>query len=272
MGRTGQFLNSPHSPDVRSYGTIAYDQERQEAVLFGGYQFQNMTYLNDTWTFDGSDWIEQYPQIAPSPRGNSKMAYDPVHQQSYLFGGVFNIDNDYEVLGDMWSWDGSSWQRILTDLQPSRRWNAQMVFDAHNQNMLLYGGNSVAAPLNDTWIWDGQTWTEMNPAHHPSDDFDVTSMAFDESKGQVFLVGESGNATTQTWTWNGSDWTKLHTLQGLPENVVNHGELAYIPELQTVAFFGFSFYQPSTSEAFVEQSEVWVLDPQYLTFLPQISQ
>jgi hypothetical protein len=40
----------------RSYAAVAYDAVSRKIVLFGG--FGSTGYLNDTWTFDGTNWAQ----------------------------------------------------------------------------------------------------------------------------------------------------------------------------------------------------------------------
>jgi hypothetical protein len=53
---------------------MAYDAATGQLVLFGG--FVGGTYLNDTWTWDGTNWTQQNPTTSPSPREGLSMAYD----------------------------------------------------------------------------------------------------------------------------------------------------------------------------------------------------
>jgi hypothetical protein len=52
-------LNPARSPRARENGMMAWDPQRQELVLFGGY---SGFYYSDTWVFDGANW---------SPRGDA---------------------------------------------------------------------------------------------------------------------------------------------------------------------------------------------------------
>jgi hypothetical protein len=82
---------------------MAYDSARGQVVLFGGDA--GGTFLGDTWTWDGTDWMQQAPAHSPLPRVGTGMAYDAVAAQMVLFGG------DYigTYLGDTWTWDGTDW-------------------------------------------------------------------------------------------------------------------------------------------------------------------
>ena len=80
---------------------MGYDQVNQNVVLFGGEVLSGP--LGDTWTWDGTNWTEQFPASSPLPRFRFPMAWSP-NNQVLLFGG-----NGADVYGDTWSWDGSTW-------------------------------------------------------------------------------------------------------------------------------------------------------------------
>ena len=63
----------------------------KQAVLFGGND--GTSNLNDTWVWDGSNWIQQFPATSPSPRMWMSMTYDESRRQLVLFGG-FGWYND----------------------------------------------------------------------------------------------------------------------------------------------------------------------------------
>src|SRR5437763_5007458 len=58
-------ITTANSPSARSYPAMAYDAVSRKVVLFGGY---NGVYLNDTWTFDGTNWTKIATPISPPVR------------------------------------------------------------------------------------------------------------------------------------------------------------------------------------------------------------
>ena len=64
---------------------MAYDAARGEVVLFGG---RRLRLLDDTWTWDGTDWTERSPRHrSPSARDSMGMAYDAARGEVVMFGG-----------------------------------------------------------------------------------------------------------------------------------------------------------------------------------------
>src|SRR5690348_13103037 len=93
-------ITTANSPSARVYPSMAYDPISGHVILFGGY---NGAYLNDTWTFDGTNWSKVSTSVAPPVRTAATMAFDRVSQKIVLFGGY---NGNY--LGDTWTWDGST--------------------------------------------------------------------------------------------------------------------------------------------------------------------
>jgi hypothetical protein len=50
--------NPVHSPPHRVGEAIAYDSKHQVVVVFGGSSTESSNWLNDTWTWNGSDWTQ----------------------------------------------------------------------------------------------------------------------------------------------------------------------------------------------------------------------
>jgi hypothetical protein len=117
---------------------MVYDPLRGVVVLFGGTtEAPNLgTPLDDTWTWDGSDWTEELPAHSPPARYVAAMAFDPGSATTILFGGA-KATVDY--LGDTWAWDGTDWTHLFPDVAPSARGWGAMAFDS-NGHALLFGG------------------------------------------------------------------------------------------------------------------------------------
>jgi hypothetical protein len=72
---------------------MAYDPAVRRTVLFGGVgqgamrPFGSASFLNDTWTYDGRTWTQQFPATSPSPRSGALMVYDDALNSLVLYGG-----------------------------------------------------------------------------------------------------------------------------------------------------------------------------------------
>src|SRR6476646_980704 len=107
-------LSPTNSPPVRSYLAMTYDPASGKVIMFGGDN--GTTYLNDTWSVDGTTWTQIATQSAPPARTAAQMTYDSVTQKVVLFGG---FNGTY--LSDTWLWDGSTlqWTHATPQHHPS---------------------------------------------------------------------------------------------------------------------------------------------------------
>jgi N-acetylneuraminic acid mutarotase len=137
------------------------------------------------------------------------MAYDAATGNVVLFGGIHHNDSgNVVVLGDTWTWDGSTWTRQHPAVHPSGRFGAAMGYDAATGNVVLFGGANSSVFLSSTWIWDGSTWTQQHPATAPPARIEAT-MAYDAATSKVVLFGGANlsgagggdNYLGDTWTW-----------------------------------------------------------------------
>jgi len=106
-------LDTPDAPSPRGYAGTAYDGVRQRIVLFGGStDFPSGAVLDDTWEFDGANWVEVPPVdgIRPPARSHAAMAFDSSRGVVVMTGGR---TPDAPYWKDTWEWDGSTWTQRL---------------------------------------------------------------------------------------------------------------------------------------------------------------
>lgn len=185
-------LAPPPTLPAGSYPALAYDSVRQETILFGGALF-----LDATWAWNGTTWVERLPAARPPGRVLHTLAFDQARSEIVLFGGSAGAVE----LGDTWTWDGLTWHQRFPSVSPRSRTYHVMVYDAGRHETVMFGGHSPTWN-NETWIWDGSNWTQRQPAMSPPAGI-VGSMAYDPVRGEVLWYGSG-----QTWTWDGSNWTR----------------------------------------------------------------
>jgi uncharacterized protein (TIGR03437 family) len=153
------------------------------------------------------NWTQEAPKTSPSARQQHAMAYDSVHGQVVLFGG---LDADGNALNDTWTWDGSNWTQQSPQTSPSARFAHTMAYNSTYQQLVLFGGTDASYnAFNDTWLWDGANWTQKVPETSP---LGRSSSAMVSNGSQLVLFGGfnyvTGNALNDIWTWNGVNWTQ----------------------------------------------------------------
>ncbi len=154
-------------PSPRRGVAIVYDAARKRTLMFGGDGDANQTTgtrLDDTWTWDGTNWQPLSPPMSPPARSHAAIAYDPERELVVMFGGRSGLTG---YLDDTWEWDGTTWtlrdSSQLSVVVPPPRADAALVFDPLRHRIVLLGGGSVAqdgAHYSDVWEWDGTHWTK----------------------------------------------------------------------------------------------------------------
>jgi len=191
-------LRATDGPSPRMYAAMAYDSQRDVTVLFGGVNEADVcgsTATNDTWEWDGDDWIVAATE-GPSARRSPAMAYDSARGVTVLYGG-----SDAAGLGkdETWEWDGATWtQRFIEGPGPQSR--HVMAYDAARQVTVLFDGGEFGG----TWEYDGSEWllrTTVGPGRRY-----YTTIAYDAGRGLCVLYG--GGGRNDTWEWDGNAWTK----------------------------------------------------------------
>lgn len=146
-------VNAPHLPPARSEFAIAHDSRRLRLLLFGGQAVSGGPMLNDTWTFDGSDWTQAAPASSPAPRAAHGLAYDPLRDEVVLAGGSSVGGSRTET----WRFDGVDW-RLAAAAQPFPiTYGEKLVWDEARQCVAALL-RSPAGDRLELWEWDGSDW------------------------------------------------------------------------------------------------------------------
>jgi hypothetical protein len=156
----GWTLISAKGPEGR-ISTMAYDDIRNEIILFGGSGEPTngrLLYFGDTWSWNGTVW-KKVSNKGPGPRAKHAMAFDKRTGKVLLYGGERNT---VDQLGDMWEWDGQKWNaRKLSEPNPGIRRGHSMAYDDSRGVTVLYGGIHKNNVMQDTWEWNGSAWKKI---------------------------------------------------------------------------------------------------------------
>jgi hypothetical protein len=149
------------SPPGREDAAMAYDAATGTVVLFGGQNDSGLSYLSDTWTWNGTTWTPQAPAASPPALYGAAMTYDAATGTAVLFGG-FSLSRSCRSTNgfcrDTWAWDGSTWTRQASAARPHARQGAAMAYDAATGTVVLSGGMATVTGrgiefFDDTWTW-----------------------------------------------------------------------------------------------------------------------
>lgn len=225
-------LAPAHSPGPRTMAAIAYDSQRQRAVLFGGFSHwdgKQWVYDNSTWEWDGKDWEKVETPMAPSGRVLHAMAYDEAHAKVILYGG----QNAGGNLADLWEWDGVTWHRLCPVCNPAARSSHKMIYDSGRQQIILYGGGDGKTIFAEGWTWDGQSWSYFQfessaPALYNA------PLIYDRRRERA--ISFMGTEWSGTWIWQASTWRKLDL--SIQPPVRDEAVLVYDPLQDHSVLFG----------------------------------
>lgn len=193
--------------------SMVYDSNRQVTVLFGGSDLGDNRFYNDTWEYDGSQWVEVKTDHAPPARNGAAAVYDPDSQSMLIFGGYARW-GEQRYLGDTWEYVDGDWVQRFPAHSPEAREAAHMVYATGLGRMILFGGgrNAGGTTFGDTWEWDSEDWARRDDLPLSPPARWAQSMAYDEDQGLTILYGGLTGINGQyadTWSYDGQTWTQV---------------------------------------------------------------
>ncbi len=251
------------SPDARNRHTIEYIPSIQSVMVFGGEDGSGFpgSLLNDTWLWDGEDWIEQSPETSPGPRYKHAMAHDEGRNQMVLFGGITGPGSESS---ETWEWNPSTgnWS-FKTASGPSPRRGHAMAYHPEADYpgaigpglVVLFGGRAVgeSEAFDDMWVFDGKEWIEVTGSGPPGRY--LHQMVYDEDREVLVLFGGTEIGASEpfgdTWEWDGESWELVSTTG--PSARFRHS-MAYDTERQVTILYG---GQPSTDDTWEWDGNTW---------------
>jgi uncharacterized protein (TIGR03437 family) len=231
-------------PPARFGHTTIFDPVRRRLVVFGG---QAGGFFSDVWAYDvaGNAWQQLAPDNAgPSRRYGHSAIYDSARDRMVISHGF----TDAGRFDDTWAFDLASgrWQNLSpSGTRPLRRCLHHAVYDARNQQMLLFGGcasGNGPCPLDDLWAFDltRNQWTQRSSTPRPAAR-QWYAMAFDSRRQRLVLFGGSGGRGSLNDTWEydpaADAWAQLSPRGETPAARSRH-EAAFVSETGATFFFG----------------------------------
>ena len=277
------------SPGGRGVAAMAYDEESDRSILFGGTKkyFDNGTLLEwgDTWAYhyETNTWENMTPEISPRARSIHNMAYDNESDRVILYGGFWGDPSAWggrRALEDTWVFDynSNSWTNMNPTTSPGLLYAFGMAYDSESDRVVLYGGkyksNSITILKTETWVYDFNTnnWTNMDPPTNPGQR-NRFQMTYQSQWDRVVLFGgdKIGATYDDSWTYdyNANNWTKLE-----PNNHPSqryYSELVYDDESERIILFGGSDVNGSSlNETWSLYREFYALPPMTIPIPPII--
>ena len=198
-------------PSPRFGHGVVYDAAHRRMLLVMG---EGAGFFNDAWAFDldQETWTElkanRTADDEPRPRYGQSAALD---SQGRVF--ISHGFSDQGRFDDTWVFDPTAARWInLTPPEgpkPLKRCLHEIVYDAAEDRMFLYGGCSSGfgpCPQGDLWAFDmqAQAWTEITFSGMAPEARSNPSLAFDAARPALFLFGgkTAAGPTGDTWRYD----------------------------------------------------------------------
>jgi Galactose oxidase, central domain/Kelch motif len=209
------------------WGNLVYDPVNGEAVHFGGAATWGRLSKTEVPVKPG-DWIydeqkKQYILLWPETKVKKARRWFPAHCGTWVF-----------------SESDSKWGKLEQPLieQPSGRILPSMVYVPDTKEIVMFGGDTLAACLNDTWIYncEKKKWTLVETPVAPSHRAGAPMVYVPEAKQVLLIGGYTGQwkALADVWAWDPRKkiWSALNiTLPGKKQGWVS---ACYDPERKRV--------------------------------------
>ena len=176
--------------------TMQFDPVSRTVLLFGFKKAtsQSQAAMNpETWSWNGSDWIQLAPAASPVNFGEMVSGGTYVYLLAPAAGRVGG-----RYVSQMWQWEGGTW-RLLPATNNELSPVSSAAFDPQHGRIVGVNG--------DTWTWDGSRWTRQHVSAQPPA---VGYLVYFPPLHEVISFGSLfGNTNNDVWAWTGSTWNKL---------------------------------------------------------------
>lgn len=202
------------------------------------------SYLNETWTWSGTNWTNTSATLinsnGPLPgRTNFVMCYDGTNVM--LYGGQ-GSSSTTGVLDDTWYWNGTVWAQAAPATVPFGRWGAEAAYIGSN-TVVMFGGQNTLYNLLETWTWTGSTkvWAQVTVANGTGPAARVGHMMAGDGATTALLFGGQGTNSqfNDTWTYTtAGGWAQVAVANGAGPSVRSGGCLVYDSHNSKWVMFG----------------------------------
>lgn len=223
----------PPPPDGTFAFQLAYDEKHDRTLMYKG-TLGDYRFGAELWSFDGTTWTMIWKQntttagVSDGPNViEAAMAYDPVHDQLVVHGGLTydaTLPSTVETSSTwLWSEASKTWSKLdntATGINATRT-DAAMAFDPKRGKIVMYGGLTDNSTVrNDLWELDGTTWSAQSMTGGPSTGRFAASLAWNTTCQCLVLFGggtsTSNVVTNQTFTRTGTTWANISATANPP--------------------------------------------------------
>jgi hypothetical protein len=205
------------TPPPRSEGKIAYESNHHWAIFFGGIADNKI--LNDTWVYNGDEWLDLSLSDNPAARYGHVLFYDSNRDSIILFGGIGNNNTRF---GDTWELklpDDLSGMSYDGDWKGTTSPGAEISFTVANNGISTMEIRAELEGLNCSSTLETKMETTINPTAEATGNF----MSIHPIENGTFrIVKDNSSKDDSTYTVIGA-FSSPDTASGTLEYSVNSG-------------------------------------------------
>ncbi|MCX5999762.1 MAG: kelch repeat-containing protein [Chloroflexi bacterium] len=212
------------------YSVVAgYNSAKNILIVFGGVDSSGYIKM-DLWLLTNANGLEGTAPTwfnlvlggtAPSTRLGTASAYDEANDNMIFFGGGSYAESGATLYDEIWvirdvTSSSPSWCELsAVGTSPSARRDASAVYDAANNRMIVFGGNTstgnppaLSGLLNDTWVLSNAngiggtpTWSRLNTSTQPAARAGRTAGFDSTNKRMLVFAGGGADGIVKNDVW-----------------------------------------------------------------------
>jgi hypothetical protein len=202
---------------ARDAPASVFDTSRNELLFINGYSAMdddttvaNGEHVSEVWAYDRTNnkWrsAAKGPFVMAQNEGGLAI-YDSANSRVIYFGG---LTGSAQKSNDVWELKADTYGMYKatrlspTGTKPTQRWLMTGCYDAANQRMVLWGGQSTSGVLGDVWALSltsgSEAWTQLTPTGSAPTAAWQSAFAYDSSSKRLYVHGGSTNFGDTTYT------------------------------------------------------------------------
>lgn len=254
-------LTTVDSFRARDAPGYVFNPVRNEWLLINGYSamdddatISRGEHISEIWAYNRTTNSWRYAAKGPlsMPQGEGGISvYDAANDRIIYFGGLTGTN---QRTNDVWQLKADiHGMYVATKLTPSgslptQRWLMAGCYDATNQRMIIWGGQSASGVLGDVWALSltpgTETWTQLSPTGSAPTAAWQSCFAFDSANKRLYIHAGATDAGSTTFTsqlfyldisTTNCAWVNTGVTGGLG---VRGAALGYDPVAQRLVCFG----------------------------------
>lgn len=194
-----------------------YNPTRGEYLIINGYgamdddaTINRGEHVSEIWAYDRTNNKWRYAAKGPfsmPPNEGGLAVYDSANDRIIYFGGLCGVN---QRTSDVWQLKADvhgmyhATKLAPTGTPPTPRWFAAGCYDAANQRMVVWGGQSTSAVLSDAFALDltsgSEAWSSITPTGSAPTGTWQHSFVFDSANNRLYIHGGATNTAGTTFT------------------------------------------------------------------------